>query len=146
MSTSERNDKARNYVVDKLSLVSRLDDKAFEKLENLKSVETILDNLIEVKANGFRGIVATALAGKHLNPSYDPLNNFYDCNPRSIFEKGIWYAFDSKKIPSGKSDPLNVAKNISVLDEEWVRGRRPQSAARAAVDFLRIFESVEART
>ena len=57
------------------------------------------------------------MTGLHLNDSYDPLNNFYGCNPRSIFEGGIWYALQENGIPCGKSDPLNVAKNINELNE-----------------------------
>ncbi|WP_222422812.1 hypothetical protein, partial [Yersinia bercovieri] len=78
---------------------------------------------------------------KFLDDSYDYLNDFYKCNPRSIFENGIFYAFQEMKIPCGKSDPLNVAKNNNVLDENWARGRRPQKTAMAAVDLLRVISS-----
>lgn len=73
-----------------------------------------------------------------LDDQYDPLTNFYGCNPRAIFEHGIWYTLTQHNIPCGKSDPLNVAKNIQELNESWATGKRPESAAFAAVNFLRI--------
>ena len=50
----------------------------------------------------------------------------------------IWYALQENGIPCGKSDPLNVAKNTSHLNEEWAKGKRPESAATAVVKFLSI--------
>lgn len=140
MSTLERNERAKQFIINKLNLASTLNDDHFKSLKNFHSLSEILNNLINVSAMGFRGVVATAITGKYLNPSYDPLNSFYDCNPRSIFEQGIFYAFQNK-IPCGKSDPLNVAKNINVLNEEWAKGKRPQKAAQAAVDYLREIEA-----
>lgn len=96
----------------------------------------LLEQLIPVKAAGFRGVVLTAIVGKALNPSYNPTNDFYACNPRSIFEKGIYYALVEHGVPCGKSDPLNVAKNARVIDATWAQGRRPESAAMAAVGYI----------
>ena len=70
--------------------------------------------------------------------SYEPLNDFYGCNPRAIFENGIFYALQENNIPCGKSDPLNVAKNVNRLNEDWAKGKRPAKAALAAVEFLRL--------
>jgi hypothetical protein len=98
----------------------------------------ILERLIPIKQMGFRGIVLTAIVGKHLDPSFDPIENFYQCHPRSIFEKGIFYALQECGIPCGKSDPLNVAKNANKLDDAWASGRRPETAALAAVEYMRL--------
>jgi hypothetical protein len=140
MIVSQRNDEAKRYITEKLDLAANSTENNFKDLPNYYQLLTILDELIPVGAKGFRGIVATAIAGKHLNPSYDPLNDFYSCNPRSIFEQGIFYALEGR-VPCGKSDPLNVAKNINVLDDEWAKGKRPQAAAQAAVDYLRCIEA-----
>ena len=113
-------------------------DDDFPDYDVFSDENTLLTDLIEIKTKGFRGIVVTALTGMHLDDQYDPLNDFYGCNPRSIFEQGIWYALQENDIPCGKSDPLNVAKNIQQLNEAWANGRRPQSAALAAVNFLRM--------
>lgn len=136
MNANERNAKAKEFITHKLDKVTKLDSSYFSsRIDGIQSLSQTLDRLIDVKSMGFRGVVATALTGRYLNKSYDPLNDFYGCNPRSIFEKGIFYGFDGR-VPCGKSDPLNVAKNISVLDEEWAKGKRPATAAMAAVTFL----------
>lgn len=137
MSAEERNKKAKDYVHKKLQEARSLTLKDFSDVDSDAAFKKTLNDLIFVKANGFRGIALTAIVGLYLNPEYDPLNDFYACSPRAIFEQGIWYALNENGIPSGKSDPLNVAKNISVIDENWTKGKRPESAALAAVMFLR---------
>ena len=88
-------------------------------------------------AKGFPGIVLTAAIGRMINPLYDPKNDFYGINPRPLFEQHIGPTLrDKYKAPMGKSDPLNVAKNAKVINEEWARGRRPEYAAKAAVFFI----------
>ncbi|MBH2883545.1 hypothetical protein [Serratia ureilytica] len=141
MNIKERNEKAKSYISDQVALSSQFNEGDFKSLKNYEKINKTLTELINVKAMGFRGVVATALTGKYLDPSFDPLNNFYSCNPRSIFENGIYYAFEELNIPCGKSDPLNVAKNTYILNDDWAKGKRPQSAAMAAVNFLRIIES-----
>ncbi|WP_281302216.1 MULTISPECIES: hypothetical protein [unclassified Iodidimonas] len=101
----------------------------------------ILEELIPVNTAGFRGIVLTAIVGKQLNPNYDPTQDFYGSSPRTLFEKGIYYALRDSRVPCGKSDPLNVAKNQQVIDANWARGRRPESAALAAVEYISLIQS-----
>ncbi|SEH06096.1 Uncharacterised protein [Candidatus Venteria ishoeyi] len=135
---SKRNSAGQYYVNTRLGVAKTKCDEDFQEFGTSSDIHQLLTAFIEVNAKGFRGVVVTALTGLHLNENYDPLNNFYDCNPRSIFEGGIWYALQENGIPCGKSDPLNVAKNVYQLNEDWAKGRRPQSAAIAAVEFLRI--------
>ncbi len=141
MKVAERNEDAKYYVNAKLLRAATLQNDDFPDFSRGTPTHTLLTELIEIHAKGFRGVVLTALVGIHLNPDYDPLKNFYGCNPRSIFEEGIWYALTEKGIPCGKSDPLNVAKNSNQLDEGWAKGKRPESAALAAVSFLRMVMS-----
>lgn len=138
---AERNHSGQYYVNTRLGVAKtkRADD--FPEFGPDSSEHKLLTELIEVNAKGFRGVVVTALTGLHLDESYDPLNNFYGCNPRSIFEGGIWYALQDNGIPCGKSDPLNVAKNANQLNEDWAQGRRPQTSAMAVVKFLRLVTS-----
>ncbi len=135
---AERNNSGQYYVNTRLGVAKTKKDEDFPEFDVNSSVYNLLTDLIEVNAKGFRGVVVTALTGLHLNEDYDPLNNFYGCNPRSIFEGGIWYALQENGVPCGKSDPLNVAKNANQLNEDWAQGRRPQSAAMAVVNFLRL--------
>jgi len=135
MSVGDRNKFARDFTQTKLDNADLSTITDFSNLSDLDSLQEVLTDLIEVKAAGFRGVVATAIVGMEIDAAYDPLNNFYGCNPRSIFEQGIVNAFRNR-IPSGKSDPLNVAKNVNVLDDGWVKGKRPEKSARAAVNYL----------
>ena len=134
----QRNAAGQYYVSTRLGVAKTKNADDFPEYKASTEVFKLLTDLIEVKAKGFRGVVVTALTGMHLDDDYDPLNDFYGCNPRSIFEGGIWYALQENDVPCGKSDPLNVAKNANQLNEEWASGRRPQSAAMAAVYFLRM--------
>ena len=135
---SLRNEQAKKYITDKLTIASEKKESDFVNLTKYSAVSVILKSLIDTKPRGFKGIVATALTGMHIDENYDPIDNFYGCNPRSIFEQGIYFAFQDfqNPIPSGKSDPLNVAKNATKLDVVWAKGKRPESAAMAVVDFL----------
>lgn len=135
---AERNTSGQYYVNTRLGVAKTKKEEDFPEFDSDSKVYKLLTDLIEVNAKGFRGVVVTALTGLHLNEDYDPLNNFYGCNPRSIFESGIWYALQENGIPCGKSDPLNVAKNSNQLNEDWAQGRRPQSAAMAVVEYLRL--------
>lgn len=138
MNIVDRNQAAKEYVASKLSAAKFAPLSDFEKISRKSEVDELLKELIETNAKGFRGVVVTALTGMHLSPSYDPLNDFYGCKPRAIFEQGIWYALQDSEVPCGQSDPLNVAKNVDVLDENWAKGKRPESAAMAVVRFLRM--------
>ncbi|MGP5303273.1 hypothetical protein [Psychrobacter celer] len=134
-SSSHRNERAKLYITEQIEKARHKSESDFLSLTNYNEISLLLTSLIDTKSKGFRGVVATALTGMYLDPSFDPLNNFYACNPRSIFENGIFFAFQGQ-IPCGKSDPLNVAKNQYVLNEDWAAGKRPESAALAVVHFL----------
>lgn len=135
---AERNYAGQYYVKARIEAVRGKDANDFPEFAELTPEYQLLTDLIHVNAKGFRGVVVTALTGIYLDDSYDPLSNFYGCNPRAIFEEGIWHALQENGIPCGKSDPLNVAKNSNQLNEDWAQGRRPQKAAMAAVEFLRL--------
>lgn len=145
MNVAERNQQGEYYVNAKIAAVSQLTDADFPQYPATHQVHRMMTDLIEVQSKGFRGVVITAIVGKNLNPNFDPLENFYACNPRALFEGGIWDALTANNIPCGKSDPLNVAKNIQHLNEAWAQGRRPQSAALAAVQFLRLLQGARAK-
>lgn len=136
MRVEERTKHVQYWLRSKLNRAESLDDSHFSKLKNHVSVSAILSKLIETNAKGFRGVVITSLVGFSIDKHFNPLMDFYACNPRSIFEQAIWYVLNEYNIPCGKSDPLNVAKNITKLDLDWAKDRRPEQAAIAAVEFL----------
>lgn len=135
MNVKDRNNFARTFTEEQLDKAENASAETFKDLHDFDALNDTLTKVIEIKAAGFRGIIATAIVGLEIDSKYDPINNFYGCNPRSIFEQGIVNAFRNR-IPSGKSDPLNVAKNVNALDDGWVKGKRPEQAARAVVDYL----------
>lgn len=143
ITPEERNIQAKQYVEYLYSNINDLTITDFSSHPLFEQANTILLDLVHTKvlAKGFRGIVLTAIVGKYLNNSYDFLNKFYDCSPRAIFENGIFLALRDLKIPCGKSDPLNVAKNTNVLNMDWAEGKRPQRAAEAVVNYLHLLDS-----
>lgn len=141
MNIKERNEKAKQFILDQLAMAAQHNESDFDDLPDFHNLKSLTQDLIYANSMGFRGVVATALTGRFLDEKYDYLNDFYGCKPRPVFENGIFYAFREMKIPCGKSDPLNVAKNISVLDESWAKGKKPQKAAMAVVNLLRIIDN-----
>lgn len=107
------------------------------KGDRYKSERAVLERLIPIGTDGFRGVTLTAIMGKMVRADINPSTEFSSINPRSIFEQGIHPVLKKHRIPTGASAPLNVAKNIQVLDEKWAEGRKPETAALAAVDYIR---------
>lgn len=145
MTAADRDKKGIIYLRNVLSSTRLKTDKDFESLKDYQTANNLLKILIPVKVDGFRGVVMTAIVGMHIDDhkSFNPLTNFYGCNPRSIYEKGIYCILEEFKIPSAKSAPLNVAKTVSQLDDTWIQGRKTsvQPIARAAVEFLALLVS-----
>ncbi|MGF1603669.1 MAG: hypothetical protein ACFCU8_16930 [Thermosynechococcaceae cyanobacterium] len=78
----ERNEAGKFYVITRIGVAKTKSAENFSEFGERSDVYKLLTDLIEVNAKGFRGVVVTALVGLHLNSSYDPLNDFYGCNPR----------------------------------------------------------------
>lgn len=136
MKPKDRTAYIKSWLSKKIDVAETKAESDFFGLRDYSRMSLTVTNLVETGSKGFRGVVATALAGIEVLEGYNPLVSFYACNPRSIFEQAIWYVFTDKHIPCGLSDPLNVAKNVNVLDGAWVSGKRPEAAARAVVDYL----------
>lgn len=136
MKVEERTKHVQYWLRAKLNRAKSLKEDHFYKMKDREAISKILSSLIETNAKGFRGVVITSLAGFSVDSNFNPIVDFYACNPRSIFEQAIWHVLTEYNIPCGKSDPLNVAKNITKLDMDWAKDRRPEKAAVAAVDFL----------
>ncbi len=138
MSKSDRNLKVAAFIQNqlaqaKVSLRHKLDEQ----------LTVAIDLIISCTALGFRGVVITSLAGKHIDKNFNPLVDFYECNPRSIFEGPIRAVLYESQIPCGKSDPLNAAKNIKQLNKVWAKGRRPEKVAMAVAYLLETMFSDE---
>lgn len=127
----------RNRLVETI-VSSRLDNAARNGLPQgvPPLVQAALDKLFDTSAYGYREVVLTCVAAWEAGIDFDPRANFYECNPRSIFEKGVRPALLAHGIPHMKSGPLNVAKSIKSLNVEWAKGKKFEFAALAAVALL----------
>jgi hypothetical protein len=134
VSPKERN----KFVATKLDeLILRVKSGGGPALDRYKAERDVLDRLVPINSDGFRGVTLTAIMGKFIRDDINTSTEFSSINPRAIFENGIRPVLRSHRIPTGASAPLNVAKNTQVLDEKWAQGRKPETAALAAVDYIR---------
>ena len=134
MKASERN----AFISDQLEcLIARVRAGEGPKLDRYKNERAVLERLIPIRTDGFRGVTLTAMLGKFVRSDINTSTEFYSISPRGIFEQGIRPVLKRHRIPTGASAPLNVAKNVQVLDEKWAEGREPEDAALAAVDYIR---------
>lgn len=140
MTTNERNTEIISYFRKIITRIKNSTEKEYQSLESYERAKEILKQLIPHKYDGFRGIVMTAIGGMYIDKEYNPLENFYACNPRTIFEQGIYYVLQEFKIPTTKSPPLNVAKTVVKLDSAWVLGKKAntQIAASSAIDYIEL--------
>lgn len=106
-------------------------------LDRYPKERKVLETLIPIKTDGFRGITLTAILGKFIREDVNTGTEFDSFHPRGIFERGIHPVLRKYRIPTGASAPLNVAKAVQVIDEKWAEGRDPEDAALAAVDYIR---------
>ena len=91
-SVEERNNSGQYYVNTRLGVAKTKTKEDFPEFDESSEVYKLLGELIEVNAKGFRGVVVTAITGLHLDESYDPVNNFYDCNPRRLSDLALLHA------------------------------------------------------
>jgi hypothetical protein len=134
LKPAERN----NFIARKLSdYIEAVKAGNAPALDRYSRERAVLERLIPINSDGFRGVTLTAILGKFVREDINTSTEFDAINPRSIFENGIYPVLKVNRIPTGKSAPLNVAKNTQVLDEKWAEGRKPETAALAAVDYIR---------
>ncbi|QJB69234.1 hypothetical protein [Parasphingorhabdus halotolerans] len=138
MKPAERN----QFVADQLEvLIERVNAGEGPAVDRYKNERAVLERLIPIPTDGFRGITLTAILGKMVREDINSSNEFGSIHPRAIFERGIRPILKKYSIPTGASAPLNVAKNVQVIDEKWAEGRKPEDAALAAVDYIRRINS-----
>jgi hypothetical protein len=134
---SDELDKAETFV-----LRSKL---VCEKM-NISDLSGVISEMFQTKkidanegyARGFPGVALISVIGRLIDSAYDPTVDFYDISPRTLFEKAIRPTLNEKyAAPMGKSDPLNVAKNALKIDNDWAKGKRPESASFATSEMCK---------
>ena len=94
---------------------------------------------------GHREIVLTIVMARLINPEYRATVDLYACKPRSIFEKPIRRALREYGVPHRKSGPLNIAKNINKINEDWAAGKDGGDVALRVVKIVNGIEAVSRR-
>ena len=134
LKASERN----AFISDELErLIALVKAGKGPRADRYKNERAVLERLVPIRTDGFRGVTLTAIMGKLIRDDINTSTEFYAIQPRGLFEQGIRPVLKRHRIPTGASAPLNVAKNVQVLDEKWAEGRDPEDAALAAVDYIR---------
>lgn len=134
MTPAERNSFVAATLI---GLIERVKAGEGPAADRYPSERRVLERLIPIQTDGFRGITLTAIMGKFVREDINTGTEFDSINPRGIFERAILPVLKKYRVPTGASAPLNVAKNVQVLDEKWAEGRKPEDAAMAAVDYIR---------
>lgn len=134
MRPAERNAYIREMLTGYIERALAGDGPAADRYQSERKV---LERLIPIQTDGFRGITLTAIMGKLVRSDINTGTEFDSINPRGLFENAIYPVLRANRVPTAKSAPLNVAKNVQVLDEKWAEGRKPEDSALAAVDYVR---------
>src|SRR5699024_7313072 len=140
-----RNDLVK--VKDRNSYVLKL---LYQHLENAnngnytkdKQFDDDLETLFSTQKWGFREITLVIVIAHFLNPSYKASVKLYECKPRALYEKPIRKFLRDQNIPHRKSGPLNVAKSVKSIDENWSEGKRPKEVAQAVVSLNKKIEKM----
>jgi hypothetical protein len=124
------------------TLIGFLKDKKPEAKfsEPFKSEE--VESLFQTSIWGHREIILTILLARLFDPSFKASEDFYKCNPRSIFEKPIRKALREYGIPHRKSGPLNVAKNSKKINRDWATDKHGGGIAMNVVKIVKEIELV----
>jgi len=101
-----------------------------------------IESLFQTSIWGHREIILTIVMARLLDPKFKASENFYACNPRSIFEQPIRKALREYGIPHRKSGPLNVAKNSKKINRDWATDKHGGAIAMNVVKIVKKIESV----
>lgn len=101
-----------------------------------------IESLFQTPIWGHREIILTIILARLIDPSFKASEDFYKCNPRSIFEKPIRKALREYSIPHRKSGPLNVAKNSKKINRDWATDKHGGGIAMNVVKIVKEIESV----
>jgi len=124
------------------TLAGFLKDKSAEASFSPPFDSKEVESLFQTSIWGHREIILTILMARLLNPKFKASEDFYACNPRSIFEHPIRKALREYGIPHRKSGPLNVAKNTKKINRDWATDKHGGDIAMNVVKIVKKIESV----
>ena len=137
ISAQERNEKVLSLLED-LFLQASNSDGNFQKPFKKDEVEALFSSHIW----GHREITLTIIIARLLDKNFHASQDFYACNPRSLFEKPIRTKLRELGIPHKKSGPLNVAKNIQKINADWAENKRGDGIAMSVAKIVEKIEQV----
>lgn len=123
-------------------LVGLLKDKASKPTFSAPFDKDEVESLFTTPIWGHREIILTIIMARFLNPAFKASENFYACNPRSIFEHPVRKALREFAIPHRKSGPLNVAKNSKKINKDWATDKHGGDIAINVVKIVKKIETV----
>ncbi len=142
MSAEQRNQKISGILSALISNAKKKKEIVYPKPFTKEEVETLFMSHIW----GHREITLTIILARMIDPEFQASENFYECNPRSIYEKPIRELLRKNNIPHKKSGPLNVAKNSQKINETWAHNKRGDGLALVVAELVKKIESVPAST
>lgn len=122
-------------------LVNFLKDRKSVKRFSTPFDQKEVESLFQTSIWGHREIILTIILARLIDPKFKASENFYACNPRSLFEQPIRKALREYKIPHRKSGPLNVAKNSKKINRDWATDKH---GGEIAMNVVRIVKKIEA--
>lgn len=135
MTAEERN----QQIYEILSGLLR-DDRAVTSFPAPFSKDEV-EPLFQTNIWGHREIVLTIILARLMDSRFKASQDFYACNPRSIFEKPIRRALREHGIPHRKSGPLNVAKNTKKINKDWATDKHGGEVAMSVVEIVKKIEA-----
>lgn len=109
------------------------------------ALKTDLEIVFATDAWGFREILFLVGVERLRNPAYKASEDFYSCNPRTLYEGPLRNALLRHGIPCRKSGPLNIAKAAQAINEEWAAHREPAAVGMATVRLIKKIEALNPR-
>lgn len=137
-SATQRNDQVHELFE---SLLLQAKSKKIVKFP-LPFTEKEIEILFSSHIWGHREILLTILLARMIDPSFKASEDFYACNPRSLYEKPIRQLLREYSIPHKKSGPLNVAKNSKQIDKVWAFNKRGKGIALTVANLVKKIEQV----
>lgn len=110
------------------------------KTDNDKYI-ALLTDVFQSNVISYREIILVALVGREIDDTFRASTNFYQCNPRGIYDQGPIKNFCIEKgFPHTKSGPLNIAK-ASNINDEWATQRDDKENAIRVVELIKLIDN-----
>ncbi|WP_312444676.1 hypothetical protein [Lacrimispora sp.] len=122
MRTTERNEEITKYLV-------FMRQAAIEQDTLNTPYENELNNIVAAKEPSYREVLLCIIVQMLLNPSLNASKDWYEFNPRGIYDNGPVKQFLLENgIPHTKSGPLNISKAANI-NMAWAERRRSPEIA-----------------